>query len=128
MQRYRLYFCFLSLAIVDFLPTYNPSTRCHDFTIIDENLTFAICLQRASNKQHPFNLYTSPSFCSINYPPFGHLIDFTSLSSSVIDRLFQSLIQLFNSKDSHIDYPIPNFLWIGSSKILFSYILSSISL
>jgi hypothetical protein len=112
------------LAIVDSLPIYNPLTRCHDLTLIDEDLTFAICLQRATNKQHPYNLYTSPSFCSVNYPPYGHLVDLISLSSLTIQRIFENLINLFNTKESHIDFPEPNFLWIGSSKIYYSYYYS----
>jgi hypothetical protein len=112
---------FICLAIVSLLPTYNPLTRCHDLILPDEDLTFAICLQRALNKQHPFHLYTSPSYCSINYPPYGHLVDLFSLSSSTIDLLFQSLTNLLNSKNSHIDLPEPNFLWISSSKISSSY-------
>ena len=106
----------LVLALVNSLPVYNPSTRCHDLTLSDENLTFAICLQRAPNKQHPYNLYTSPAFCTTNYPPSGHLIDLSILSKSTISRLFDSLIALLNSRNSQIDYPEPNFLWISSSK------------
>jgi hypothetical protein len=113
----RLFYFFL-LAIIPSLPTYNPSTRCHDFPLNTENLTFAICLQRASNKQHPFNLHTAPTFCSKNYPPYGRLIDLFSLSSSSIEVLFQSLTNLLNTKHSQIDLPEPNFLWIESSKIL----------
>lgn len=105
------------LAIVDSLPIYNPSTRCHDLTFIDQNLTFAICLQRATNKQHPYNLHTSSSFCSINYPPNGHLIDLISLPNSLIDQFLQNLIDLFKIKSSFIDLPEPNFLWVNSSKI-----------
>lgn len=110
---------FVFLARVNSLPIYNPSTRCHDLTLSDENLTFAICLQRASNKQHPYNLYTSPAFCTVNYPPTGHLIDLSILSQPTISRLFHSLIALLNSRNSYIDYPEPNFLWISSSKSLF---------
>ena len=112
-----LFNCKFSSAIVSLLPTFNPATRCHDLALIDEDLTFAICLQRAPNKQHPFNLYTSPSFCSINYPPYGHLVDLFSLSSSTIDLLLHSLTNLLTTKDPYIALPEPNFLWIGSSKI-----------
>lgn len=86
-------------------------------TLLDEDLTIAICLQRAANKQHPFNLYTSPSFCSVNYPPYGHLVDLLSLSPSTIDLILQSLTNLLAGKSSYIAPPEPNFLWINSSKM-----------
>ncbi|CAF0771361.1 unnamed protein product [Rotaria sordida] len=97
------------------LPIYNPSTRCHHLPLTDKNLTFALCLQRASDTQYPFNRYTSSSFCSKSYPPDGHLVDLSSLSSSTIDLLFQSLTNLLNTNDSHIDSPKPNFFWINSN-------------
>ncbi|CAF3387940.1 unnamed protein product [Rotaria sp. Silwood1] len=111
-----LTFAPLSQSSASLLPIYNPSTHCHHLTLTDENLTFAICLQRAPDKQYPFNLYTSSSFCSKSYPPDGHLVDLLSLSSSTIDLLFQSLTNLLNTNDPHIVLPEPNFFWINSRK------------
>ncbi|UJR33001.1 hypothetical protein I4U23_020461 [Adineta vaga] len=112
---YVLIFAQFPLLIVSSLPIYNPLTGCHDLTSPNEDFNFAICLQRASNKQHPYNFYTAPSFCLQNYPPYGQLIDLSSLSLSTIDFLFESLTNLFKTRDSHISLPAPNFLWIGSN-------------
>ncbi|CAF3757932.1 unnamed protein product [Rotaria socialis] len=97
------------------LPVYNPTTRCHHLTLFDQNLTFALCFQRTSEKQHPHNHNSASKFCSTNYPPDGHSVDLFSLSSSTIDKLFQSLTNLYNVKNSYIDPPKPNYLWIGSN-------------
>ncbi|CAF2853038.1 unnamed protein product [Rotaria sp. Silwood2] len=110
-----LIFTPLSQSSDSLLPTYNSSTHCHHLTLSDENLTFALCLQRASDKQYPFNFYTSSSFCSKSYPPDGHLVDLLSLSSSTVDLLFQSLANLLKSNDPNIDLPEPKFFWINSN-------------
>ncbi|CAF1375263.1 unnamed protein product [Adineta steineri] len=102
-------------TVASLLPKYNPLTRCHDLPVIDANVTFVICLQRESNKQHSYNFYTSSSFCQKNYSSYGDTIDLFSLSSSTIDLFLQSLTNLFNSKDAHLFPPEPNFLWIGSN-------------
>jgi len=81
-----------------------------------ENRTIAICLQRSSDKQHPYNRYTSSGFCSKTYSSNSQLIDLVSLSKKTIETIQDNLIELFNSKDTSIDLPLPNFLWIGSSK------------
>ncbi|CAF2061075.1 unnamed protein product [Rotaria magnacalcarata] len=97
------------------LPVYNPTTRCHHLVLFDQNLTFALCFQRTPEKPHPHNHNSAPKFCSTNYPPDGHSVDLFSLSSSTIDKLFQSLTNLYNVKNSYIDPPKPNYLWIGSN-------------
>ncbi|CAF0912575.1 unnamed protein product [Adineta ricciae] len=110
-----LTFAQLPLSSSPSVPIYNPSTGCHDLPSENGKFTFAICLQRAINKQHTHNLYTAPSFCSQNYPPHGQLLDFSSLSSPNIDALLQSLTNLFKAKDPHLSLPPPNFLWISSN-------------
>lgn len=107
---------FSSLAIDAQLPLYNPVTRCHDLPVPDDSLSFALCLQRGSDKQHPYNLHTAPSFCSSTYSPHGHLIEPSELSSDLIDFLLQSLTKLLSTKTARIDRPEPNFLWISASK------------
>lgn len=110
----QIYFLFIQ-TIVYSIPIYNPSTRCHQLILENENRTVAICFQRASDKQHPFNRYTSIEFCSKTYPSNGHLIDLVSLSEKKIEFILKNLVELINSTDASIALPLPNFLWIGSN-------------
>ena len=114
---------FSALAIEAQLPVYNPLTRCHVLSVPDDPLSFALCLQRGTDKQHPYNLHTAPLFCSLTYPPHGHLIELSQLSSDLIDFLLQSLTKLLNAKTARIDRPEPNFLWISASKSIESRIV-----
>jgi hypothetical protein len=85
----------------------------------DHQLAFALCFQRGSNRQHPYNVYTAPKFCTSNYFPASDSIDsFSLLSPAIIRFLFQSLTQLLNEKNSLIDLPEPNFLWLSASKVI----------
>ena len=94
----------------------NNVTRCHDLILADQPYAFALCFQRGSNKQHPYNLYTAPAFCANEYSSSAQLTDLTTLPSNLIEILFRSIKDLLNEKPARIDLPEPNFLWVAASE------------